>query len=103
MQMVQVLLSAQLFFFLCINFFCLVFVFFFLIIFSHLVVFLSRGFCDKRISSSVYWFLLPLCMHCISRYKALGKLREHSSKVARRSHESRTNLGVPARVCDFVN
>ena len=87
MQMVQVLLSAQLFFFFVLNFFVLFFCFFFKSYFPIWLVFLSRGFCDKRISSysSVYWFLLPLCMHCISRYKALGKLREHSNKVARRS------------------
>ena len=54
MQMVQVLLSAQLFFFLCINFFVL-FLCFLKSYFPIWLVFLSRGFwSDNRISSSGY-------------------------------------------------
>ena len=45
-------------------------------------------------------------MHCLSRYEALEKLKEHSNEVANDRpapeipHDSRANSRVPTRVCD---
>ena len=50
--------------------------------------------------------ILPLCMHCLSRYEALEKLREHSNEVANDRpspeipHDSRAVSRAPTRVCD---
>ena len=50
--------------------------------------------------------ILPLCLHCLSRYEALEKLREHSNEVANDRpspeifHDSRAVSRAPTRVCD---
>ena len=50
--------------------------------------------------------ILPLCMHYLSRYEALEKLREHSNEVANDRpspeifHDSRAVSRAPTRVCD---
>ena len=64
-------------------------------------------FCDKRISCNVYIhslllyhigsFYWPLCMHCLSRYEALGKFRVHSNEVAKRSPISWNSTWEPRK------
>lgn len=44
--------------------------------------------------SSFYW---PLCMHCLSRYEALGKFRVHSNEVAKRSPISWNSTREPRK------
>ena len=43
---------------------------------------------------SFYW---PLCMHCLSRYEALGKFRVHSNEVAKRSPISWNSTWEPRK------